>query len=228
MINYSLKSNNNIYYRQSINSIHKIKDNELSQMPVYNYRSFCKYQNISFEGRSKLLLFEHLQFYKRNPYNINNKLRGIESDKLTNEEKVVIDNICSFPRKVLNEDQTLYRGVFWSYFFNPQEHFIVGKIFEEKGFTALTPIKSVAENFAFRSCLLEIKLPKGTQYIDIDSFLMDSINYLWKDNKYFYSKNPKAKHEWILPPGAKFFVEEYIKDQSRYYELGTYKMKLIV
>lgn len=225
MINYSLTTNENIYYRQSISGFHKMNQQALIQIDA---NKSDKYNNISFKGQRRLFSFEHLQLYKMNPYVINNKLRGINPDKLTNIEKAVIDNICSLPRKILNEDNTVYRGIVYSDFFNPQEHFIVGKIFEEKGFTALSPIKSVAENFAFRSCLLEIKLPKGTQYIDIDSFLIDNLNYLWKDNKPFYSKSPRARHEWILPPDAKFFIENYIKDQSRYYELGTYKMKLIV
>jgi hypothetical protein len=178
----------------------------------YNFRKMSP--KISFKGNAALLndqVLHALVRYKSGAiYDINHKLRGVIEEKLTGEDKKIIKGLLSAPREKLLKGVYVYRGICDGWAFDPFKSFLIGNLFHEEGFTALSPIESTAKEFRYgHGVLAKIFLPKGTEYIDIDNLLINNIDRLPDStrNYYMYGKNPR--HEWILLPDADYFIKSY-------------------
>jgi|GEM_PF-2968249 len=170
-------------------------------------------QQTSFKGKEAKISDEVLNaliIYKDGFFEINNKLRGVRKDKLTPEEEKYIKGVLAAPKRTLNEDTFVFRGIGDTYCFNPLKMLKVGEIFHEKGFTALSPLERIAKEFRFSvGVIAKILMPKGSKYIDVDSLLIENIDRLPEYHRQFYKIAENPCHEWILPPETDYYVKSY-------------------
>lgn len=144
---------------------------------------------------------------------LNAKLRGLLDEPFTKDELIVLEELPKAPKKVLKQNTYVYRGVCCSPTFNPQEVFIPGTTYIEKGILSLSPQFSTAVAFRHRKgAILHILMPKGSEFIDIDDILKTH-HYILPKNDAIRSRRER-KHELLALQGAMLDTVEFTKRES--------------
>lgn len=162
-------------------------------------------------------LLQALRDYKCGTYyEVNTKLRGIDTEQFSDREKAIIDLFPKAPEARLTKDIFVYRGVDNNCVFNSLDTFKPGEIYTEKGFTSTSPNFDSAKNYIHGNGILQkIFLPKGTKFIDIDTLLKANLERLEMIDPFTASSlNKRKEHEWILLPNKKFKVLGYSPNKT--------------
>lgn len=161
---------------------------------------------------------EAMHQYKYFPEMIHSRLRHGKytqdtEDDLFNAYTYTLDRLFNNPEKnyVLDEPKIVYRAL--QNKLNDEQIFALenpGSVFPESSYASTSLELFIAQNFQQNNPILEITLPKGTKYLDLDElFNIDRTH--WHEQEYLLPRNSKflitgydetkdvIKAEYILP-----------------------------
>lgn len=173
-------------------------DNNTKEVNVYNADGTLK-KNFNKDEMGAL------KEYKYNPNDIHAYLRHGKQSHFDSEEKLndyinTLDKIFKDDTKVwqTQKPMTLYRALQIDLTEQDKDQLSTdGKIYTDKSFVSTTTDYNVACRFRSKNNpILEIEVPKGTKYIDMDA-LFNIDRQHWKEN------------EFLLPRESKFLITGY-------------------
>ncbi len=134
--------------------------------------------------------------YKYHPEEIHKYLRegrvgGMETEKVLKKTIETIDNLFDSPKKLWKAEKPiiLYRALQDK--LNPSQAealTTVGKVFKDSSFVSTTKELSTAKRFLNNNPILQIDVPKGSRYIDMDMlFNIDRTH--WREQEFLLPRN---------------------------------------
>lgn len=162
-------------------------------------KAVCIYDNKGnlkkcFDKDDMKALFEY-KYHPEAIHNLlrNNLFRGIDSQETLQHYIKQIDNIFADKEKIWITKQpiVLYRAIEDN--LSIEQYCALntkGKTFESKSFVSTTTNINTAKRFAHGKPILEIELPAGTKYIDLDS-LFNIDREHWREQEFLLPRNSR-------------------------------------